>query len=147
MALGLLFCMVATWVSIRFGEQNRKGSREPPSTKRPPCSIEHVYFHCKSWHFFSSKNVTLVTKKLPLRFVILARRCSSSQYIPFCLILCGWQGHPTQFCLGACVAWRPATCHATCTASRIFLEVGAGLTVPSPQHAEARAKARNKTAA
>ena len=92
--------------------------------------------------FFLSNNVTLVTKKLPLRFVILARPYSSSQYTPFYLIRCGWQGHPTQFCLGACVAKRPAAC----TASRNFLEVGEGIAAPSPQHAEARAKARNKTA-
>eukprot|EP00964_Phaeocystis_antarctica_P130400 scaffold94260_cov82-Phaeocystis_antarctica.AAC.5 len=81
---------------------------------------------------------------LPLRFVITARRYSSSQYAR-ChrLIRCGWQGHPTQFCLGARMAQRPAAC----TASRSFLGVGEGLAVPSPQHAEARAKARNKTAA
>eukprot|EP00964_Phaeocystis_antarctica_P005806 scaffold3175_cov68-Phaeocystis_antarctica.AAC.2 len=81
--------------------------------------------------------------KLPLRFVITARRYSSSQYVLFCLIHCRWQGHPTQFCLGARMAQRPAAC----TASRNFLEAGEGLAVPSPQHAEARAKARNKTAA
>ena len=85
-------------------------------------------------------------KKPPLRFAILGQRYSSSQYVAVvirCHSLFRLQGHPTQFCLGACVAQRPAAC----TASRNFLEVGEGLTVPSPQHAGARAKARNKTAA